>query len=146
MSGGRFAFPPSQDAVFLTDGGLETTLVFLDGVDLPCFASFPLLQSEEGRMKLENYFRPYIRTAVERDVGFILDTPSASARHRTSLTQPVNSLRVRLLYLRPRVGRILRARPDRGFCQSNSPLPPLGSSIRFIDSTYFDRTSKEHTK
>jgi len=76
MSGGRFAFPPSQDAVFLTDGGLETTLVFLDGVDLPCFASFPLLQSEEGRMKLENYFRPYIRTAVERDVGFILDTPT----------------------------------------------------------------------
>ena len=76
MSGGRFAFPPSQDAVFLTDGGLETTLVFLDGVDLPCFASFPLLQSEEGRMKLENYFRPYIRTAVDRDVGFILDTPT----------------------------------------------------------------------
>ena len=74
MSGGRFAFPPSQDAVFLTDGGLETTLVFLDGVDLPCFASFPLLQSEEGRMKLENYFKPYIRTAVERDVGFIFDT------------------------------------------------------------------------
>ncbi|WP_201829458.1 homocysteine S-methyltransferase family protein [Microvirga zambiensis] len=76
MSGNRFAFPPSRDAIFLTDGGLETTLVFLDGVDLPCFAAFPLLQSEEGRIRLENYFRPYIRTAIERDVGFILDTPT----------------------------------------------------------------------
>jgi len=76
MSGGRFAFPPSDDTIFLTDGGLETTLVFLEGVDLPCFAAFPLLRSEEGRRRLENYFRPYIRTAVERDVGFILDTPT----------------------------------------------------------------------
>jgi S-methylmethionine-dependent homocysteine/selenocysteine methylase len=45
-------------------------------MDLPCFASFPLLQSEEGRARLEDYFTPYIRTAVERDVGFILDTPT----------------------------------------------------------------------
>jgi len=76
MTGSRFAFPPSGDGIFLTDGGLETTLVFLDGVDLPCFAAFPLLRSEEGRARLESYFRPYIRTAVERDVGFILDTPT----------------------------------------------------------------------
>ncbi|MEE1611078.1 homocysteine S-methyltransferase family protein [Microvirga sp. CF3016] len=76
MTSSRFAFPPSGDAIFLTDGGLETTLVFLDGVDLPCFAAFPLLRSEEGRARLERYFEPYIRTAVERDVGFILDTPT----------------------------------------------------------------------
>lgn len=76
MTGGRFAFPPLSDAIFLTDGGLETTLVFLEGVDLPCFAAFPLLRSEEGRARLEDYFEPYIRTAVERDVGFILDTPT----------------------------------------------------------------------
>lgn len=76
MTSGRFAFPPSEQAVFLTDGGLETTLVFLEGIDLPCFAAFPLLQSEKGRAKLENYFTPYIRTAIDRDVGFILDTPT----------------------------------------------------------------------
>lgn len=76
MTTSRFAFPPTDDAIFLTDGGLETTLVFLDGVDLPCFAAFPLLRSEEGRARLERYFEPYIRTAVERDVGFILDTPT----------------------------------------------------------------------
>jgi S-methylmethionine-dependent homocysteine/selenocysteine methylase len=76
MTNSRFAFPPSRDAIFLTDGGLETTLVFLEGVDLPCFAAFPLLRSEEGRARLDRYFEPYIRTAVERDVGFILDTPT----------------------------------------------------------------------
>ena len=76
MTSSRFAFPPSDQAIFLTDGGLETTLVFLEGVDLPFFAAFPLLGSEEGRSKLEGYFAPYIRTAVERDVGFILDTPT----------------------------------------------------------------------
>ena len=76
MTGSRFAFPPSNDAIFLADGGLETALVFLEGLDLPCFAAFPLLGSEEGRTRLERYFEPYIRTAVERDVGFILDTPT----------------------------------------------------------------------
>ena len=76
MASSRFAFPPSEGMIFLTDGGLETTLVFVDGIDLPCFAAFPLLRSEEGRTKLERYFEPYIRTAMERDVGFILDTPT----------------------------------------------------------------------
>jgi homocysteine S-methyltransferase len=76
MTSSRFAFPPSSDAIFLTDGGLETTLVFLEGVDLPCFAAFPLLWSPDGRARLERYFEPYIRTAVEHDVGFIPDTPT----------------------------------------------------------------------
>jgi homocysteine S-methyltransferase len=76
MTDGRIDSTPFHGAVFLTDGGLETTLVFLEGLELPCFAAFPLLLSEDGRRRLESYFVPYIRTAVERDVGFILDTPT----------------------------------------------------------------------
>lgn len=76
MSMNQSVFPPHDGAVFLTDGGLETTLVFLEGVDLPCFAAFPLLRSENGRRQLERYFEPYLRTARERQVGFILDTPT----------------------------------------------------------------------
>jgi homocysteine S-methyltransferase len=72
----RPAFPPQDGAVFLTDGGLETTLVFLEGIDLPAFASFPLLDSEDGRRRLEGYFEPYLRIARERRVGFVLDTPT----------------------------------------------------------------------
>jgi homocysteine S-methyltransferase len=72
----RHALPQLDDAIFLTDGGLETHLVFQEGLELPCFAAFPLLASEEGRACLARYFAPYLRTAREHGVGFILDTPT----------------------------------------------------------------------
>ncbi|KJK24829.1 homocysteine methyltransferase [Burkholderiaceae bacterium 16] len=68
--------PRPGGPVFLADGGLETTLVFLEGIELPCFAAFPLVLSDEGLQRLERYFVPYLRTAVERKVGFVLDTPT----------------------------------------------------------------------
>ena len=42
------SLPQTSGGLFLTDSGLETTLVFLDGIDLPCFAAFVLLDTEEG--------------------------------------------------------------------------------------------------
>ena len=49
----RHALPQlSGPRVFLADGGLETTLVFLEGIDLPGFAAFPLVADEGGRAKL----------------------------------------------------------------------------------------------
>ncbi|WP_230532214.1 homocysteine S-methyltransferase family protein [Microvirga roseola] len=76
MTSGSFALPSSDGTVFLSDDGLETTLVFHEGVDLPCFAAFPLMRSEEGRSLLERYFEPYLHTARQRGAGFILDTPT----------------------------------------------------------------------
>lgn len=61
---------------FLTDGGLETTLVFHDGIELPHFAAFPLVRSEEGRQRLRAYFRPFLQLAAEHGRGFVLDTPT----------------------------------------------------------------------
>jgi S-methylmethionine-dependent homocysteine/selenocysteine methylase len=58
------------------DGGLETTLTFLEGIELPCFAAFPLLLDTDGRRRLESYFEPFIRMALDRKVGFVLDTPT----------------------------------------------------------------------
>jgi homocysteine S-methyltransferase len=72
----RHALPQLGDKIFLTDGGLETTLVFLEGVDLPCFAAFPLVQVEAGRERLRGYFRPYVETAAKAGAGFILSTPT----------------------------------------------------------------------
>src|SRR5215212_96789 len=73
----RHALPQlSGPRVVLADGGLETTLVFLDGIDLPGFAAFPLVADERGRAKLRGYFRPYLATAVRAGTGFILDTPT----------------------------------------------------------------------
>ena len=64
------------ETVLLTDGGLETSLVFLDGLDLPCFAAFPLLGKEDGRERLGRYFRQYLDIAEQHGVGFVLDTPT----------------------------------------------------------------------
>jgi S-methylmethionine-dependent homocysteine/selenocysteine methylase len=67
---------PQLDAArpFLTDGGLETTLIFHRGLDLPCFAAFDLLKDDRGRDELRAYFEPYVALARERGVGFVLDT------------------------------------------------------------------------
>jgi homocysteine S-methyltransferase len=59
---------------FITDGGLETTLIFRRGIDLPCFAAFDLLKDDAGREELREYFRPYLALAHARGVGFLLDT------------------------------------------------------------------------
>jgi homocysteine S-methyltransferase len=64
----------SGDRLFITDGGLETTLIFHQGLDLPLFAAFDLLKSEEGRQAIRAYFEPYVSIANEHGAGLILDT------------------------------------------------------------------------
>ena len=68
--------PHETDAVFLMDGGIETTLIFNDGFDLPHFAAFPLLETETGRAALARYFRSYLDIARDHGVGFVLETPT----------------------------------------------------------------------
>ena len=63
----RNELPQLFDQVFLTDGGLETTLIFHDGFDLPCFASFPLLKDEQGREALQNYYQANKYLIAESD-------------------------------------------------------------------------------
>ena len=72
----RHALPQLDGTVFLADGGLETCLMFMENLDLPCFASFPLVADEAGRGHLERYFEPYLRTAGDHGAGFVLDTPT----------------------------------------------------------------------
>jgi homocysteine S-methyltransferase len=56
-----------------TDGGMETWLIFEKGFELPCFASFPLLESGEGREALTAYFDPYLALARQHGIGFVLE-------------------------------------------------------------------------
>jgi hypothetical protein len=44
----RERLPQLEGDLFLTDGGLETVLIFHEGIDLPLFAAFDLLKDEEG--------------------------------------------------------------------------------------------------
>jgi S-methylmethionine-dependent homocysteine/selenocysteine methylase len=59
---------------WLTDGGLETSIIFHDGIDLPHFASITLLDSSFGREALTSYFGRYLKLACEVGTGFVLDT------------------------------------------------------------------------
>ncbi len=61
---------------FICDGGLETTLIFHRGIDLPHFAAFDLLRTRGGAEEIRDYFRPYLEIARRNEVGFILDTPT----------------------------------------------------------------------
>ena len=76
MSMYRDGLPQMQDRLFLTDGGLETSLIFHQGVELPHFASFHLMRDAEGRAKLTDYSRPFLATAQSGGYGFVLDTPT----------------------------------------------------------------------
>lgn len=60
----------------LTDAGLETVLLFEERLDLPCFAAFPLLDSDEGRAVLRRYYEPFLRLARDRGTGFVLSSPT----------------------------------------------------------------------
>ena len=64
----------SEGRLFITDGGLETTLIFHEGLELPCFAAFELLKDERGREAIRSYYRRYLALAREEGVGFVLDT------------------------------------------------------------------------
>ena len=72
----RHHLPQSGDNIFLTDGGIETTLLFLEGFDLPYFAAFDLMRDSKGRRAIENYLLKYIDLAKENGTGIILDTPT----------------------------------------------------------------------
>ncbi len=66
--------PHQSPTPFLTDGGLETTLVFHEKIDLPCFAAFPLLKDSAGRKLLHDYYATYAELAVRFGVGFVLES------------------------------------------------------------------------
>jgi len=68
--------PQMSDKTFITDGGLETTLIFNHGYDLPAFAAFDILRHEEGCQVLWDYYQAYIRLARDNRLGFILESPT----------------------------------------------------------------------
>ena len=70
----RDNLPQVGDRLFLTDGGLETTLIFHDGLELPDFAAFDLLRRPGGREALLAYFRSYGDIARRYGTGLLLET------------------------------------------------------------------------
>ncbi len=62
--------------MFIGDGGLETAMIFGEGIDLPEFASFPLLRDPAGRAALRRYYGGFLDLAARYGAGFSFDTPT----------------------------------------------------------------------
>lgn len=67
---------PLQDRLFVADGGLETWLVFHEGVDLPAFAAFDQLKDEAGRARLRRWYERYLAMARTHGCGLLLEAPT----------------------------------------------------------------------
>ncbi|WP_298435263.1 homocysteine S-methyltransferase family protein [uncultured Jannaschia sp.] len=76
MTTTRNDLPQTRGETLLTDSGLETTLIFHDGFDLPQFAAYTLLETTEGRRALRAYFRRHLAIAADHGVGFLLEAPT----------------------------------------------------------------------
>ena len=72
----RAQLPQLSGETFITDGGMETTLIFDDGIALPDFASFILLEDPTGVDVLRAYYASYLEIAAQHGVGIVLDTPT----------------------------------------------------------------------
>jgi S-methylmethionine-dependent homocysteine/selenocysteine methylase len=72
----RRNLPQLNGTFCLSDGGMETTLVFHDKIELPEFSSIVMVASEDKRNHLRHYFAPYLKMAIEQGVGFVLESPT----------------------------------------------------------------------
>ncbi len=72
----RRKLPQLDGHLFATDSGLETELVFHDGRDLPCFAAFDLLNSNDGRERLRTYYRHFAELSHAHGFGLVLEAPT----------------------------------------------------------------------
>src|SRR5688500_3586583 len=65
-----------KERYYLTDGGLETSLIFNKGIALRHFAAFELLRSEEELKLFEEYYKPYLLLAESYRMGFVMESPT----------------------------------------------------------------------
>src|SRR5688572_14765018 len=70
------ALPQLMGRPVVTDGGLETDLIYHHGVDLPDFAAFVLVDSEQGRDLLLRYYGDYVDIATRTGAALQLETPT----------------------------------------------------------------------
>jgi len=114
----RHNLPQLSGELFITDGGLETTLFFSEGFDLPEFAAFVLLDQAQGREALETYYRTYANIARRYDLNFILE--SATWRASPDWGQKIGYSREALADINRRAIELLRdVRDEYGETASN---------------------------
>ena len=70
----RNHLPQLSSTFFINNGGLGTTLIFHEGVELPYFAIFYVLKDEVGCIWMRNHLRRFVNIARKYNVGIILES------------------------------------------------------------------------
>lgn len=113
--------PQLNGGLFLSDGGLETSLIFIDKVELPHFAAFVLLDSELGRERLLSYYRPYLELCADLpDAGFVLETPTWRANPDWAALLGIGAAQLREINLQ--AGALMVALRQRWASRLNGPI------------------------
>jgi S-methylmethionine-dependent homocysteine/selenocysteine methylase len=107
----RNALPQLNGTQMLADGGLETTLVFHDGIDLPLFAAFKALDSQDGVEAINRYMRRFAELAVRNRRGFVMDTPTWRASPRWAAELGVDRAQLKEVH-REVVATLVKMRDD----------------------------------
>ena len=77
---------PSPTSTIITDAGLETWLLFQQGVDLPAFAAYPLAATADGRRLLTEYYAHYMGIAESVGASVVLEAPTWRANPEWAAT------------------------------------------------------------
>ena len=72
----RTRLPQLSEQLFLTDAGMETYLIFHEGTELPCFASFDLMKNDAGVAQVRRYYARFAAMARDNGLGFVLESPT----------------------------------------------------------------------
>ena len=63
-------------APWVAEGGLETAMIYHEGLDLPLFSAVVLLETDDGRAALSRWYARFLDLARARATGAVLDTPT----------------------------------------------------------------------
>ena len=109
---------------FLSDGGLETYMIFEKGFDLPFFSAAVLLDSAEGRAALTEYFERFIGIARDHGRGFLIDAPTWRAG--SAWSGPMGQTLAEMMETNARAVEFVRAIRDR---HETADLPILVNGL-----------------
>ena len=122
----RHDLPQLGRRLFMTDGGLETTLIYHDGLDLPAFAAFDLLKDAAGVSVLRAYYETYAKMARSYDSAWCWRArPGAripTGRRAWGTTMPASPMPI-----------ASRSSCARRFARSSRPLARTWSSAAISD-------------
>jgi S-methylmethionine-dependent homocysteine/selenocysteine methylase len=137
--------PQLGSDVFLTDGGIETDLIFNRGIEIPEFASFVLHDDAEAEAVVRDYFLDYLRIGATHGYGLVLETLTWRASSDWAPSLGYDDVRLRAA--NERAVAFLRDLRD---AEAGSPvvvsgcIGPRGDAYRDLGTGDYDEAERYH--